>query len=780
MTKSLLLATAAAASLCMHAGTPAVTLAKDPQPMHVVPARTKVLAAPSANVTLKSVTARDGRQAKSIGINAPTNRINPFSGRKAHRAEAAEGTSLFESFEGWDGQTTEWLPDGWTLDSKGDPELTYIEKWAIDHPSPMLGHPEAPDGECAAMISFSDKPQDEWLISSTVPVTENQVLTFHLFANPLFFFDLSYLDWETYKFTEVHLICNVEVWIQPEGGEWVKAWNLMDKFMDADPYELMINQPSAFEKHTLPLTEYAGKNVKIAFRYVGTDGDTVLLDAVSVSLPALDNVCYSHPAESLYWGFDRQPGWGKLGLTVAQYPSHAPITWFNNTPAQDATFYWTYHHPVTNDWAISDDSDALTVTYTPDYTSEFTTRNNMYYPPVLTANAPGASETSFSASYNYLQAGGKPEFMITDSQSGEQFLWETGLLPFEANLDGITYLVVDDATIGDMAIPPFGHNIHTDLFWLNYTNGSAADGDDVKLTAIMNYLFPAGAPLVVNGVHVLGKGIVSDNVEFKMEIVALNDEGVPDMENPVATAICKGTDMIRQDYSIHQLLTIPFDFDQPVVIDDSHIGYMLKFSGFNSDEVEYFVPLQSSLPHADGIVHGWLVKELKINSDSYRESYSPMSCLDGDFGPCVNAFAMNVTGFYPWLESDVENIDVPSDGTPVQVPLSSYYDGTQLQVEAPAGVEATVAGRYGQCVLTVRHNDADVVAEGTLTVKAPGVHKSFAITENAGINGIEADSAVGTAVEAFTPDGRRISPDEARDGIYIVRYSDGTVKKIRK
>lgn len=117
-----------------------------------------------------------------------------------------------------------------------------------------------------------------------------------------------------------------------------------------------------------------------------------------------------------------------------------------------------------------------------------------------------------------------------------------------------------------------------------------------------------------------------------------------------------------------------------------------------------------------------------------------------------------------------------SDGTPVDVPLGSYFDGAKLSVKAPAGVTATVAGRYDECVLTLAHDDTDVIAEGDVTVSGPGVEVTVPIKQQAGISDITAAPEGSTVTGIYDLNGRRA--DGVAPGMYIVRYSDGTARKM--
>ena len=113
----------------------------------------------------------------------------------------------------------------------------------------------------------------------------------------------------------------------------------------------------------------------------------------------------------------------------------------------------------------------------------------------------------------------------------------------------------------------------------------------------------------------------------------------------------------------------------------------------------------------------------------------------------------------------------------MKVALGCYYDGSKLSVEVPAGVTASVKGRYDNCELTLSHNAAEVITEGDVVVKAPGVRVSIPLTQSAGISDITvSENAEITGV--YDLSGRRISKADAKSGIYVVKYSDGSVRKV--
>ena len=56
---------------------------------------------------------------------------------------------------------------------------------------------------------------------------------------------------------------------------------------------------------------------------------------------------------------------------------------------------------------------------------------------------------------------------------------------------------------------------------------------------------------------------------------------------------------------------------------------------------------------------------------------------------------------------------------------------------------------------------------------------TYDIPETGGITAADAPCAAATPVAYYAPDGREVAPAEATDGIFIVRYSDGSVRKLK-
>lgn len=692
---------------------------------------------------------------------------------------AENGYALSESFEGWDGENRNWTPEGWEVDMRGEADRTH--SWTPE--IPVEGLPAAADGNYYYAITFSDKKQDEWLISPRVKVEEGMSLSFYVYYSPMYLFNLDeeYVDWDKFSFIgEKVVTATLQVWAQAEGEDWVMLHDFADDYTDATLMDLAYSEPAGLEKKSFALTDFAGKNTKVAFRYVGSDGNTMFIDAIGIGFPALNGVSYMEPFSTLYWGFDGTEQLTGLMAPIAHQPVFAPLTWSNMTDA-DAEFEWSYTDPETGETATSDDQYELTVSYLPDYSDESTMRNNFILPPTLTATAPGSAPGSYTAPYVFFQAGGKAERRTAQGE------FEFDLLPFAYQNSGIIYTTVDDETIGDMALPVFGYNVNSDTYWTNYSlNGETPNESDYShLEAIANIFFPSTAPLVVHGVNVYGFGKIGDNATFTATIYGFNAEMNRDLSTMevMATATIKGSEVLNEGPTTRGYLAFSFNFDTPAVIQatEEHPAYMIMFSGFRSEDVEYFAPLQSYMPDPNGLCLGYIYNHIDMSSQTGRPDYwnlKPMVYKEnGEYVDPTGAFAIGLDAEYPWLTTASEGVALTDGNRTAHVALGSYHDGSKLTVSAPEGITATVAGRYNECVLSIEHTDTAKEIDDAITVKGHGVELSIPVkaTASAGITGITADSNR-TVSGIYDLCGRRVDSNTGA-GVYIIRYTDGTSKK---
>ena len=726
----------------------------------------------SKDVTLQKVQTANGLTVKRIVDNRRVNKtIKAADVKKA--TVKSEGTNdaitLNEGFEGWDGVTEGWLPEGWTIDSKtGAIETDTPINWNVS--SAGLYMPE-PDGNYYAVIYYDVNTKDEWLITPVVDLPEYPKLYYKALVSPAFLFEMSSetIDWETYEFIEKRVAANVQVLVRAEGeAEWTVVKDYFEEYSSQNLsfYDLLNMEPNELELFSVDLADYKGKRIQVAFRYYGADGNTVAIDAVSVSNPALE-ASYSWPFGTQFFGIAAD--WVAFPYSVPVHPVNVPLTWYNTTEDYTADFTWEYDDPITAD-RMSVNTTDLTLTYVPDYSSDFSCRNNMFFTPKLIASAEGSAPGE-AQSYDYCQFGGKAEW----EQSGNIFNF--GLSLFDYRTEGFDIAVLDNDM--DAGIPIYGYSKDVDQFWTDYTfSGQEEEGEGVKLTGILNYYFTQEAPIVISGAWIHGKGQIGADAEFTLDVIPLDDE-TGEMKTPIATAKCKGSDMIADEGGMQNFYTVPFSFAEPVVLSQMDcFSYIVRLSGFNDpDNVTWFAPYQSALDNPDGYALGWIEKAITMGGET-RSSLSPVAYYTG-----FQSFGIMLDAAYPWLDAETNEVKISTEGV-AEVALGSYYDGSEFTAtladgsELPAWLTVTTEGRYGNAKVTFTATGNEA-ASCNVKISAPGVHKVFYVSYD-GTTGVEGvNAADGSDVkEVYNAMGQRVAADSDAKGIYLLRRSNGRVEKI--
>lgn len=730
--------------------------------------------------------APDGHAVKKVAVPQFGNVIRPQFSRAAARAEApATADVLFESFESWDGTTATWVPDGWTVESKGDASLLYYQKW---YPSaqPQFG-PAPTDGDYMYGVVYAGVSQDEWLISPVFTPGENMNLYFDMNVDPFWFYDSSdgAINWDNMTFVgEPKIVSDLKVCVREEGGQWVTVRDFAEECKSMTVNEMLNYNPNqVLLPQNVDLSAFTGKKIQFAYQYVGVDGNSYYVDNIRVGLPQLDAPVYMMPLSTQYWGFDRDLN--SVNFTSAILPAFDDIVFSSYDWVPDATYSWSYNDPADTDNWLTEEGDMLTVSYGTDYTNDFTTRSNLYYLPTLSVSAPGAASADYKNPADYMQIGGMPNFKFNDGTAIEM-----GMLPFQIHNDGLgVYTYRPDFGV---SIPVFGYDDQTDNFWKSYSFPEEEDANNpdnaVRMTKIINMIYPSATyAIVATGVHIPAyTRSIGGNVEFTATIhpMVLDEEAggfIPDFNTVVARASLLGKDImiLSEGDDSPDLSDLCFTFDAPVALQatDDVQAFVVAISGFNNPEVGYFCPFQQLQASDVPMAFGWLYKEITYDG-STRSSISPLMDLDAD-EPMMCAFAINIEGFIPWLHCEAESIEISNNGTVVG--LDSYYAAEELTVTAPEWAIATLTGRYGETALTVNAEYSDTAREGELTVSAPGVTKTFKLIQPAGTGlGIEdeiADAASDTVTAIFDLAGQQLKADTLPAGVYLVKYASGKVRK---
>lgn len=770
MKRTLLISTLAACSaISVSAQAPAqIATMRAVTPQHAVqvPLRTdaRVLSTRTLapGVQIQMVEGLNGVPVKRLVTNRLPQAINPCFTAPA-KAEAADGIALQEGFEAFDG-TDGWQPEGWATQSLGDPIVSESpQSWFV---TSALMYSPAPVGNYYEAIFFNAAAKDEWLITPALTLTETPVLYFKGYIDPIFLFNLNNVDWDTFEFASVEPAANVQILVKPTGAsEWTVVRDFFEQFKDYTLEELFNYgyDSENLTSYAVDLAEYASQEVQIAFRYVGTDGNSVMLDDILLSNPQLE-AKYTFPFNSQFFGLNTD--FSALSLSMPLLPVNEELVWYNYCEEDGVTSTWQYHDWATNEILTTNDFD-LTATYFPDYSSDFTCRNNCYDSPILTLSKPGAADGSYRR-FQYFQAGGRAEWSIQGTV--ETF----GVMPFDYLTEGFDIFVADNDM--EAGIPIYGYSKDVDQFWTDYTfQGQEEEGEGVKLTSIMNCFVPSQNPIVFSNAWVLAKGQIGADAVFTLDVCFTDDEGA--LKEPMAVATCHGADMIMMEGGMQNFYAIPFTFDQPVVISAADTDlYLVRLSGFNDpDNVTYFAPYQSVEDNPDGLGLGWLQKEISMGGDT-RTSLSSTAYYTG-----LQSFAIGLDAFYPWLFAEADEVSTDSNSL-ADIALGSYYDGSQLTATQPDGsplpawLTASISGRYGDAKIEFTATGTEA-ADQPVLISAPGVAATVTVhyDGNASITSAIADSDDAPA-QLFNIAGQQVS-DTPAPGIYFQRTANGEVTK---
>ncbi len=755
--------------------------------------------------------------------------VKPVAGQSAVKAskrhlapaKAESEASLYESFEGWDGQNDDWVPSNWSRNATADTLKNFNGNCTWHVSSAVAYGPQPADGNyqatCNAAIQYDDNfnaityPQDEWLISPEVTVKANEKLMFTAGYSPLFLFNTTTgVDWSNMKFSKREVSATIKVLVREAGGEWKQLLDVYDLYKDMD-FETLFDDYSDVDNYSyiLPLADYVGKKVQVAFRYVGTDGNVVGIDAVKIGVPQ-PQAAYLRPQGAFFFGFSDDYKFlsDKDGNGLMLTPAYTDITWQNNSNSESESFSWQYDTPDDKTGTSTDEN--LTVNYPANYKTEY----NWFNIPTLTASAEGATDSKYKWSGLGFQAGGHAQFADSNNTTTQY-----GVGNYDIK-NTFYQIQADDNQ------PLYGYFDGIDKVWTQIF------GTQAHLYGIANYFEEPLHPYSLSKVSVMGKGEFASDALLKLNVIELDEDG--NLGDTLATAECKGADVIQTTVnSVNgtKYATIPFTLKEAISV-DSPIFVVLE--GFDNSKTKTFGAFQSGADPS-GETNGYFL--LRTTSDGETtEALYPLSALSTSAGPCYSSFLFNLNADYGWFELDDKNVTYDEEGTViVNLPASNATatfdvlasvakDQWQYQFDtdngsAPEWLTATLAdakaaddvidGR-GKITFSAANLPAGVderatsVVIGTpagykefyivqsngsgianvasqLGVKATSVGGDFAVSAPAGVSGVSVFTVAGQLVKTAAVSGNCVVPaQDLAHGIYLLRFTNGATVKVVK
>lgn len=677
---------------------------------------------------------------------------------------ADSDAGFIEGFEGWDGIDEAWLPDGWTrqgIDNLAPDQTWSLSRGAVCPVDPM-------DGNTAMFCNCNaERYLDEWLVTPPVTVQEGMSLSYGEMVVGLYCFDTNLVDWDTFEFIgEPQQIGDFEVLISTDNGaNWTRLRSVADQWRDKSFNEMLDGANYEFQKIQISLNDYVGQTVQIAFRNTGRDTNLVGIDAVQLGFAPID-VQMADPMGQLSFGISDDQI--TLGKSIGYNPAYTPLAWYNMSSDMTADFSWEYAHPMNGEPTMENGSaDMLELTYLPKYKTALNGLDNTYTAPVL--HGGGAAYAPASVKHHdFLSIGGKPALLIQMEGDAAAQTVNFGACPVDFARDG--YTTAADWWTG---MPTFGYDSNSDDYWTNYTFPEGGDANWVRMTKIINILATPDAPMIIRGGWLPAFFTCTDDAEFTMTVAPVSDEGEILFGTPMATATITG-DMIEGRMDGEKMLcTARFSFPEPLVVDNAtYPMYVVMISGFNDPtNVEYFCPLNSEKADPQGMLYGWLYKEICQNG-AMNYSLSPIV----NYTDKENGFYIMLDAEYAHLEADETDIEL-TGGEPREVVLDSYHDAAQLQVfDAPAWLKVELSGQGEQARMTLTGN-GQKGQKATIMLQGLGAEKVFNVTmgESSSVGSVAAGENAPAVY--YNLQGMRVDRP-AKGQTYIKRQGTSAVKVV--
>ena len=744
-----------------------------------------------------------------------SNTVVSTAQRPASTLAEGDGVAFSESFEGYDGTSENWIPQGWSA-QRTDKLTGTSFTWGAS--APFLATPY--DGNytmhiTAIMIqedyeAMGVEKQDEWLITPSFTVAASQSLRFNAYFSPLFFFNINegYVDFDNLEFIKKEQAYTVRVYASVDGGEWVQLYDLFDDFKDMSFMEAFMADQTWYS-YKIGLEDYVGKNMRIAFQYEGMWGDNFDLDLVSVATPQ-PQACYQRPSGAYFLGMDEE--FMSITSDYMLAAPYADLTWYNTSNDEAETFAWSYTDPETGEGTISTDVD-LTANYP--YT------NSIVSVPVLTAYADGGSENSYAWGGDGILVGGSCLFSFSDGTSGR-----FGVSSANVATDMFTRLMLSDT---DYA---FGFGPNSKALWSSLMSYTGDENDYVDISEVGNYFPAPEVPYTLDRVYMLGAGTVDPSATINMKIYAVNEYG--QIGDVIALGHISGSevlhplsgsqaDYLSMGFDIMQIDEMGFEIAGSISI-DSAIFVAISIENKGNSNFGFF---QTYYPSANNETNGYFRLQ-GLRQTGEDEDGNPVTSevnqllslenLGTDNGPCYNSFLFYLMASYDVMhcdESTTFNADNAGETKTYNV-VSNYAtagwtvtksdesaDWFSYSVADGDGINSTITfdvdampsnitGRSCDVTITVSPSasltftvsQGDGSVESTVAASAAKVDVvdgDFVIAAPASIDAVSVYNIAGQLINTAAVDGTTtVDGASLAQGVYILKFNDGSSVKVVK
>lgn len=647
-------------------------------------------------------------------------------------------TILWESFEEWD-ESFNWMPSDWTEFSASENTTSastgYNTTWQVFQTDGYYA-PYATDGQYVAMVQYgydmydedstliqTAPEQDEWIVSPAITdIQESNFLIFDLAYAPIslhLFYENNEeaIDFERTSFDIEVLVTTSARRPSNDESTYTSVFKLSEivkqqideAIKDSTKMAALMN--FKWNHFALPLKDFTGENIRVAFRYKGKEGGTTLLDAVRVSdkLPIAN---YATPAGSFFYGFSTNG----LLITEAKYsllPADRKSVWKNMSNNDSETFEWTY--------ALPEDLETLNGKSTErDLVIPANRASGFYKMPELTASTLKRSDTdNIEGMYKF---GGNSAF--DDGNGGTVLLGMTNWDPTKSYWWG--QITDGKYLFGTGAEVFFGQT----------------EGLTGKVTGVANYYDKPTSPYVLTSVWLpLYKcQSLSKNLRFNCTIYRVETE--EDGTTIITDEVIANTYTTAGNVSLtsNGIYFMTFNFDEPVIVDEA---VMIYIDGFQQKNILEIAPFAQPLPHDSDINYALLSLETTNSSYILYPLEGLITNADG-IGNAKSSFCIHSNAIYPYLYSvDGYTFEAPDAGGNKTFTCDTYFSPEDWTIEGMpewATLEKTLDEATGTVALKFTAEALPSGTEGrSANVKITSLCNdiTFTILQGSAITGIQ-------------------------------------------
>lgn len=700
---------------------------------------------------------------------------NVVSAPSVSASYTASDTLFWDSFEGWDGQTMPWIPTAqnkWTSKSNIDDMTPYLTNGSCPTWTTYEGDgyyvPYATNGDQMLVCMFggeaydqngnmiADAPQqDEWLLSPAINGIEQ--------ANYLSF-DICYSPWNSHYFIEngdsifdlQRLAYDVEVLV---------TTSTRSASYNADDYDCVYRLSEAVDREIaatdmnddnavgqllymnwhhvqLPLEKYSGKNIRIALRYKGTKGGSVMVDAVRVS-DLLPVAKYDIPQGSFYYGFSDNAN--MFQSKVALVPAYVPTVWKNYSNDDAQQFSWAFRTSDGQEGTSTDRDLQM-----PALQSSF-----MVDMPMLTATS-GQRSDQFAGAY--YKAGGNANYTYEDLSID----FNVGNFdPTKQYWDG------QISAQGGSKIYAFGTGGGAFYGQLSNYYYNAVDG-------IGNFYEKPDAPYVFNKVLMPMSEYFNLGATLACTIYKVKN-GDTITDEVIAQATATDAQQIAGGWFLN------FNFSEPVVADDA---IFVLIDGFSNNNILDLAPLTQALNHDSDKSYAFVKLNTSEGSFAIIDVANLLSSVEGG-GNMTVSHCIGLNAVFPYLHSvDGDVFAAAVEGGSKDFAIDTYWNPNDWQIQcSDAWVKAqAVVDESAQTVsLQVTAEAMPATVSGrraTVRVSALGCEQDIIVVQGTEVTAIQRIETANGVQGMYTLGGVRVQ-DNAAHGIYLMKKDGKYIKVLR-